>query len=110
MTAEKKVIEKTSKLEAKIIEKEHEAINAEFKKAMDIINRVMSTYGKEFEAHEEFKLSIFRITYKSGKDVLKNAELKIQDMPESFLNTVAERSISDFMDNIELLNDITSSL
>ena len=100
---------KLSILEEKIVQKEYEIINAEFKKATDIINSSISKYGIKFSCGEDFTASIFQASYFGGYTINK-AHFGVGKMPESFRKAVAEKAISDFMENIETLNDITSEL
>ena len=102
-------MENLSVLENKIVQKEYDIINAEFKRATDIINKVISNYGGKFSANGDFKASLFDVKYFSGYSI-ENAHFGVGKMPESFLKAVKEKAISNFMENIENLNDITSEL
>ena len=103
-------MEKLSMLEEKIVQEEYKIINAEFKKAMDIINKAIAVYGKtKFRTDENFTTSIFKVSYFGGYSIEK-AHFGIGSMPESFQKVVSKKAISDFMDNIDRLNDLTSEL
>jgi len=99
-------MEKLSTLENKIVQEEYKKINAEFQKAMDIINSVMDIYGEDkYDTEASFMASIFEVRY-SGEYYIGEASFGIGLMPESFQRVVKEKAISDFMENAVRLNDL----